>query len=78
MTNIDDFEPGDIIEFIYPASKGPQAHRFGVGTLTKVTKRKAGHSDIEIQNTHGKTTITEVNIRWDRTMFHKNKIKGST
>lgn len=71
---IDDFVPGDIIEFMHPVSG-----RFAVGKYIKIIKRRTGdrHTDIELDTWGGKEIITEDNIRWDRTMFHKNKTKGS-
>ena len=67
---IDDFNPGDIIEFIDPVSS-----HFAVGTFVKVIKRRTGdrHVDIELKTTTGKAIITEQKIRWDRTMYYKQK-----
>jgi len=74
---ISDFEPGDIIEFTHPISKGPRSQTFGVGKLIRIIKRRIGPPYIELQNSSGKVLITEINIRWDKTMKHKNKTKGS-
>lgn len=69
---IDDFVLGDVIEFINPVSG-----RFGVGKFIKVIKRRTGdrHTEIELKTSSGKEIITEKNIRWDRTMFHKKTQK---
>lgn len=71
---IDDFEPNDIIEFKYPASKGQQLqYTFGVGKLVRVIKHRAGNKSVELRNSNGKVIITENNIRWEQTINHKNK-----
>lgn len=67
---IDDFNPGDIIEFIHPESG-----HFAVGKFVKVIKRRTGNhrTDIELENAGGKVIITESKIRWGRSMYLKNK-----
>lgn len=77
LHTINDFGPGDIIEFTHPISKGPRSQTFGVGKLVRIIKRRIGPPNIELQNSTGKVLITEINIRWDKTMQHKNKTKGS-
>lgn len=74
LHTIDNFEPGDVIEFIHPVSG-----KFAVGKFVKVIKRRKGnrHTDIELENISGKVIITEKNIRWDCTIYHKNKNLGS-
>lgn len=67
---INDFSPGDIIEFVHPVSGC-----FAVGEFVKVIRRRTGdcHTDIELKTAGGKEIITEENIRWDRSMYYKNK-----
>ena len=66
---INDFDPGDAIEFIHPVSGC-----FAVGKFVKVIKRRTGdrRTNIELKTASGKVIITENNIRWDRTIYHKN------
>lgn len=66
---IDDFESGDVIEFIHPTGS------FAVGKFIKVIKHRTGNRriDIELKTAGGKIIITEDKIRWDRTIFHKNR-----
>ena len=67
---INDFSPGDIIEFVHPVSGC-----FAVGEFVKVIRHRTGdcHTDIELKTAGGKAIITEENIRWDRSMYYKNK-----
>ena len=69
MIRLGDLNPGDIVEFIDPATS-----QFNVGTFVRTIKRRTGDkgTDIIVLSSIGhKTTIRDQNIRWDRTAHHK-------
>lgn len=70
MPSINDLELGDIVEY----TDG----KFGVGRFIRTIHRRKGdtHIDIELELSLGKKIIIrEENIRWDKTLSHKNKQK---
>jgi len=77
MPSIDDLDPGDVIEFIYPMSNKPKGGQFSVGRFIRtIRRRKDKSTDIELESSMGKKIlIREDYILWDITLHHKNKKK---
>lgn len=78
MSEIEKLVPGDIIEFIHPVSKKAESGKFGVGRFSRTIQRRGPTKilDIEIINSMGeKVIIQDNNIRWERTMYFKDKRK---
>ena len=75
-TELESLEVGDVVEFVFPETSKSEAGKFGVGRFSKTIQRRKGGKalDIELKDSLGeKIIIQENNIRWERTLFHKNK-----
>ena len=73
---IEEFKEKDIIEFVHPISKKPESGTYGVGRFIRTIQRRGGSRklDIEVANSFGeKTIIQENNVRWERTLHHREK-----
>lgn len=77
MYLLEDFEEGDVIEFMHPTSKKSESGRFGVGRFVKTIERKGSSKilDIEVATFEANVVIQRNNIRWERTLYHINKGK---
>ncbi|MCK4668234.1 hypothetical protein KAU33_15895 [Candidatus Dependentiae bacterium] len=76
MTQIEKLVPGDVIEFIHPVSKKSESGKHGTGRFTRTIQRRGTNKvlDIEVVNGVGeKIIIQDNNIRWERTMYFKEK-----
>lgn len=76
MTQIEKLVPGDVIEFIHPVSKKSESGKHGTGRFTRTIQRRGPSKvlDIEVVNGVGeKIIIQDNNIRWERTMYFKDK-----
>lgn len=76
MTQIEKLVPGDVIEFIYPVSKKSESGKYGTGRFSRTIQRRGPSKilDIEVINGVGeKIIIQDNNIRWERTMYFKDK-----
>ena len=75
-TQLESLEPGDVVEFVHPETSKGESGKFGVGRFVRTIKRRTGGKalDIELRSALSeKIIIQENNIRWERTLFHKNK-----
>lgn len=73
-----DLQQNDIVEFIHPISKKPETGKYGVSRFVRIIQRHNGGKQVDIElvdNLDDKTIIREENIRWDRTEYHKNKVR---
>ncbi|MCK5014833.1 MAG: hypothetical protein KAS66_13555 [Candidatus Omnitrophica bacterium] len=73
---IEDLNVNDIIEFVHPISNKAGSGTYGVGKFVRTIQRRGGNKklDIEVANSFNeKIIIQENNIRWERTLHHKDK-----
>ena len=73
---IEKLEEGDVIEFMHPVSKKSESGTYGVGKFVRTIQRRGGNKklDIEVANSlNEKIIIQENNIRWERTLHHREK-----
>lgn len=75
-SGLESLEAGDVIEFVYPETSKGESGKFGVGRFIRTIQRRKGGKAVDIELTSAlkeKIIIQENNIRWERTLFHKNK-----
>lgn len=73
---IEKFKEDDIIEFLHPVTNKSESGTYGVGKFVRTIQRRGGSRklDIEVTSILGdKTIIQENNIRWERTLHHREK-----
>ena len=73
---IEDFNVNDIIEFVHPISNKAESGTYGVGRFVRTIQRRGGSKklDIEVANSFNEKTIIQGNnIRWERTLHHREK-----
>lgn len=75
-SQLESLEPGNVVEFVYPETSKSEAGKFGVGRFVRIIQRRKGEKAVDIELSGAlkeKIIIQENNVRWERTLFHKNK-----